>query len=163
MNIIIKKHFLLYKGYKLKCSIGKSGLTNFKKEGDLATPKGLFKLGLLYYRKDRIKLLKCKIKKKVIKKGMGWCNDSRSKKYNREIYFPFKYSAEKLYRRDRIYDIFINIKYNHSPIIKEKGSAIFLHLSNKKYKPTSGCVTILKKDFLKILPLINYSTKILIR
>ena len=163
MNIIIKKHFLLYKGYKLKCSIGKSGLTNFKKEGDLATPKGLFKLGLLYYRKDRIKSLKCKIKKKVIKKNMGWCNDSRSKKYNREIYFPFKYSAEKLYRRDRIYDIFINIKYNHSPIIKEKGSAIFLHLSNKKYKPTSGCVAILKKDFLKILPLINYSTKILIR
>ena len=163
MNIIIKKHFLLYKGYKLKCSIGKSGLTNFKKEGDLATPKGLFKLGLLYYRKDRTKLLKCKIKKRVIKKSMGWCNDSRSKKYNREIYFPFKYSAEKLFRRDRIYDIFINIKYNHSPIIKEKGSAIFLHLSDKKYKPTSGCVAILKKDFLKILPLINYSTKILIR
>ena len=163
MNIIIKKHFLLYKGYKLKCSIGKSGLTNFKKEGDLATPKGLFKLGILYYRKDRIKSLKCIIKKKVIKKDMGWCNDSRSKKYNREIYFPFKYSAEKLYRRDKIYDIFINIKYNHSPIIKEKGSAIFLHLSNKKYKPTSGCVAILKKDFLKILPLINYSTKILIR
>ena len=163
MHIIIKKHFLLYKGYKLKCSIGKSGLTNFKKEGDLATPKGLFKLGLLYYRKDRIKSLKCKIKKKVIKRSMGWCNDTRSKKYNREIYFPFKYSAEKLYRRDRIYDIFINIKYNYSPIIKEKGSAIFLHLSNKKYKPTSGCVAILKKDFLKILPLINYSTKILIR
>ena len=163
MNIIIKKHFLLYKGYKLKCSIGKSGLTNFKKEGDLATPKGLFKLGLLYYRKDRIKSLKCKIKKKIIEKSMGWCNDSRSKKYNREVYFPFKYSAEKLYRRDRIYDIFINIKYNYSPIIKEKGSAIFLHLSNKKYKPTSGCVAILKKDFLKILPLINYSTKISIR
>ena len=163
MNIIIKKHFLLYKGYKLKCSIGKSGLTNFKKEGDLATPKGLFKLGLLYYRKDRIKSLKCKIKKKVIKRSMGWCDDSKSTKYNREIYFPFKYSAEKLYRRDRIYDIFINIKYNYSPIIKEKGSAIFLHLSNKKYKPTSGCVAILKKDFLKILPLINYSTKISIR
>ena len=163
MHIIIKKHFLLYKGYKLKCSIGKSGLTNFKKEGDLATPKGLFKLGLLYYRKDRIKLLKCKIKKKARKNSMGWCNDSRSKKYNREIYFPFKYSAEKLFRRDRIYDIFINIKYNYSPIIKGKGSAIFLHLSNKKYKPTSGCVAILKKNFLKILPLINYSTKILIK
>jgi len=163
MNIIIKKHLLLYKGYKLKCSIGKSGITPSKKEGDLASPKGIFRLGFLFYRKDRIKSLKCKIKKRVIKKSMGWCNDSRSKKYNREIYFPFKYSAEKLYRRDRIYDIFINIKYNHSPIIKKKGSAIFLHLSNKKYKPTSGCVAILKKDFLKILPLINYSTKISIR
>ena len=162
MNIIIKKHLLLYKGYKLKCCIGKSGLTTRKKEGDLATPKGLFKLGLLYYRKDRIKTLKCKLKKKVIKKNMGWCDDVRSKKYNKEISFPFKYRAEKLYRIDRIYDIFINIKYNQSPIIKGKGSAIFLHLSNKKYKATKGCVAILKKDFLKILPFIDQKTKILI-
>jgi len=66
-------------------------------------------------------------------------------------------------RKDNIYDIFINIKYNHSPIIKGKGSAIFLHLSNKKYLPTSGCVALLKKDFIKILPLINNNTKISIR
>ena len=163
MNIIIKKNFLLYKGYKLKCSIGKSGVTQSKKEGDLTTPKGLFRLGLLYYRKDKIKLLKCKIKKRVIKKGMGWCNDSKSKKYNQEISFPFKYGAEKLYRKEKIYDIFINIKYNQRPIVKENGSAIFLHLSNKKYKPTSGCVAIQKKDFLKILPLINNRTKISIK
>jgi len=163
MNIIIKKHFLLYKGYKLKCSIGKSGVTQSKKEGDLTTPKGLFGLGLLYYRKDKIKLLKCKIKKRAIKKGMGWCNDSKSKKYNQEISFPFKYGAEKLYRKDKIYDIFINIKYNQFPIVKGKGSAIFLHLCSKIYKPTSGCVAIQKKDFLKILPLINNKTKISIK
>ena len=162
MNIIIKKHFLLYKGYKLKCSIGKSGIKHSKKEGDLATPKGTFKLGLLYYRKDRNKSLESKIKKRVIKKSMGWCNDIRSKKYNQEIYFPFKYGAEKLHRKDKMYDIFINIKYNHTPIVKGSGSAIFLHLTDKKYKPTNGCVAILKKDFLKILPLINKNTKILI-
>jgi len=163
MNIIIKKHFLLYKGYKLKCSIGKSGLTNSKKEGDLATPRGLYKLGFLYYRKDRIKSLKSKLRKKVIRKNMGWCNDTKSKKYNQQIYFPFKYSAEKLYRRNKAYDIFINIKYNHFPIIKGKGSAIFLHLSNKKYKATSGCIALLKRDFLKIIPLITRKTKISIR
>ena len=163
MNIIIKKHLLLYKGYKLKCSIGKSGITSTKKEGDLASPKGRFKLGTLYYRKDRIKSLKCKIKKKIIKKGMGWCDDSRSRKYNKEIYFPFKYSAEKLYRKDRTYDFFINIKYNHFPIIKGKGSAIFLHLSNKNYKATKGCIGLQKKDFLKILPFINNRTKIFIK
>ena len=160
MNIIIKKHLLLYKGYKLKCSIGKSGITNSKKEGDLASPKGIFKLGMLYYRKDRIKLLNCKKRKKIIKKNMGWCNDSRSKKYNQEIYFPFKYRAEKLYRKDNIYDIFINIKYNYLPSVKKKGSAIFLHLANSNYKPTSGCIAIAKKDFLKILPLINNETRI---
>ena len=163
MNIIIKKHFLFYKDYKLKCSIGKSGFTHSKKEGDLTTPKGLFGLGLVYYRKDRIKSVKCKIKKRIIRKNMGWCDDAKSKKYNQEISFPFNYKAEKLYRSDKIYDIFINIKYNQSPIIKGKGSAIFLHLSNKKYKPTKGCIAILKKDFLKILPLINNSTKILIK
>ena len=163
MNIQIKKHLLLYKGYKLKCSIGKSGTTNSKKEGDLATPKGTFKLGLLYYRKDRIKSLKCKIKKRVIKKGMGWCYDIRSKKYNQEIYFPFKFRAEKLYRKSKNYDIFINIKYNHFPIVKGKGSAIFLHLCDKKYKSTNGCIAVERKNFLKILPLINNKTKILIR
>ena len=163
MNIIIKKNLLLYKGYKLKCSIGKSGSTHIKKEGDCATPKGLFKLGLLYYRKDRIKSIKSFLKKRVINKNLGWCNDVRSKKYNREISFPFKHRAEKLYRKDKIYDIFINIKYNHSPIVKGKGSAIFLHLSSKKNKPTSGCVAIQKKDFLKILSSIDDNTKILIR
>ena len=163
MNIIIKNCLLLYKGYKLKCSIGKMGTTNSKKEGDLSTPKGLFKLGILYYRKDRIKLIKCKIKKKVIKKSMGWCYDTRSKKYNREISFPFRYKSEKLYRSDKVYDIFINIKYNYSPTYKGKGSAIFLHLANKKYKVTKGCIAIQKKDFLKILPLVNNNTKILIK
>ena len=160
MNIIIKKHLLLYRGYKLKCSIGKSGIANSKKEGDLATPRGVFKLGFLYYRNDRNKSLKSKLKKKVIRKNMGWCNDSKCKKYNQEIYLPSKYGTEKLYRKDKIYDILINIKYNHFPIIKGKGSAIFLHLTNIKYKPTKGCIAIAKDDFLKILPLINRNTKI---
>ena len=93
---------------------------------------------------------------------MGWCNDSRSKKYNREIKFPFKYNAERLYRSDGAYDIFINIKYNYFPVNKNKGSAIFLHVTDKKYKPTKGCVAIKKNDFLKVLNLINSKTKILI-
>ena len=160
MNIIVKKNLLIYKGYKLKCSIGKSGIKKFKKEGDLATPSGIFRLGVLYFRKDRNKYLKCKLKKKAIKKYMGWCDDIETKHYNREINFPFKYKAEKLYRRDKIYDILINIKYNQMPVVKGKGSAIFLHLTDSKYKKTKGCIALVKKDFLKVLPLINKSTKI---
>ena len=160
MNIKIKKHLLSYKGYKLKCAIGKSGIISSKKEGDLATPKGTFELGTFYYRKDNNKPLKCKIKKKIIKKKMGWCDDSRSKKYNKEINFPFKYRAEKLYRKDNIYDLCMNIKYNFWPVVKGKGSAIFLHIADRKYKPTKGCIGLSKKDFLKILPLISKKTKI---
>ena len=76
--------------------------------------------------------------------------------------FPFKYGAERFYRKDKVYDLLINIMYNQKPIIKKKGSAIFLHLTNKKYKPTKGCIAILKKDFLKILPFISKNTKICI-
>ena len=89
MIIKIKNHFLYYKGYKLKCSIGKSGITKYKKEGDLATPGGTFGLDVLYYRKDRIEPKKYKIKKRIIKKNMGWCDDSKSKNYNKEINFPY--------------------------------------------------------------------------
>ena len=160
MNIIIKKNLFIYKNFKTKCSIGKNGTNKRKFEGDLKTPKGIFKLGTLYYRKDRNKKINCKIKKKIIKKNMGWCDDSKSIKYNKEITFPFKFNAEKLYRKNKIYDLFINIKYNTNPTIKKRGSAIFLHLADKKYKPTKGCVAILKKDFLKILPMIKKDTKI---
>ena len=162
MNSKIKNHLLLYKDYKLKCSIGKSGITNKKKEGDLATPKGNFKIGILYYRKDRVKNFKCKIKKKIIKRNMGWCDDIRSNQYNREIILPFKYKAEKLYRKSKSYDLFINIKYNYKPTIKGRGSAIFLHLADTNYRPTKGCIAISKKKFLEILPFIKKETKILI-
>jgi len=163
MNIIIKNKKLSYKGYKVRCSVGKSGIKSVKKEGDLATPKGTFKLGTLYYRKDKTRSIKYNFKKKIIKKNMGWCNDVRSEKYNKEIYFPFKFSAEKLYRKDSKYDLLINILYNQNPITKNKGSAIFLHLTNFKYKPTEGCIAISKKNFLSILPLINRKTKIVIK
>ena len=93
---------------------------------------------------------------------MGWCDDVKSKFYNKEISFPFKYNAEKLYRKNNIYDLVINIKYNQKPIIKGKGSAIFLHVANKKYKSTKGCIAIKKNDFLEILPKISKKTKIII-
>ena len=160
MNIIIKKNLFIYKNFKTKCSIGKNGTNKRKFEGDLKTPKGIFKLGKLYNRKDRNININCKIKYIIFKKNMGWCDDSKSIKYNKEITFPFKFNAEKLYRKNKIYDLFINIKYNTNPTIKKRGSAIFLHLADKKYKPTKGCVAILKKDFLKILPMIKKDTKI---
>ena len=147
MNIKIKKHFLIYLGYKLKCCIGKSGISSLKKEGDLSTPKGTFGLGLLYYRKDRVKLPKCKLPKKIIKKNTGWCDDSRSKKYNREITLPSKFSAEKLYRKSKIYDLLIHIKYNHTPVIKKKGAQFFYTSLEKQINLLKGVLQFQKKTF----------------
>ena len=160
MHIIINKNYLTYNNYKAKCSIGKRGIGYKKKEGDLITPKGLYKIKFVLYRKDRIKKIMCKIKKVIIKKNMGWCNDSRSKAYNKIVKLPSNFSYEKLYRKNNIYDIILVLNYNMNPIIKNKGSAIFIHVSKKNYKKTEGCIGLKKIHLLKILEVIKKSTKV---
>ena len=93
---------------------------------------------------------------------MGWCDDPISKRYNKLIKFPFPGRAEKFFLRKRSYDLLLVMNYNRNPIIPYKGSAIFLHIADKKFSPTKGCVAIKKKDFLKILPMIRKKTKIII-
>ena len=98
----------------------------------------------------------------VIKKNIGWCDESSSRQYNKMIKFPFRLSAEKLWLKDNIYDVIIVINYNLKPIIKKKGSAIFLHIAKRNYKPTKGCVAIAKKDMILLISKINKKTKIII-
>ena len=162
MNIRLKRNYLYYLNFKIKCALGKNGITKNKQEGDLKTPKGIFKLKKVFYRRDRIKSFKSRIKKYCIKKNIGWCDDPNSKYYNREIRFPFNGTAEKLWRKDNIYDLIIVINYNLNPIIKNKGSAIFLHICKKNYAPTKGCVAINKKDMINLLVNIKINTKLII-
>ena len=162
MHLYLKNKFLYIRDYKIKCSIGKRGLTRKKTEGDLKTPRGIFNFKYILYRHDKIKNIRANIKKFKIKKNFGWCDDPKSKYYNKLISFPFKMSAEKLYLKKNIYDIILVINYNFNPVKKNKGSAIFLHVATKNFSPTKGCLAIKKKDFLKILPLINIRTKLFI-
>ena len=162
MHIKLKKNFIYFYNYKIKCSIGKNGLSSKKKEGDLTTPKGIYKFKFLLYRKDKIKKFHCRLKKIIIKKNMGWCDDSSSLNYNKLIQFPFKKGAEKLFLKKSIYDLILVINFNSNPIIKNRGSAIFLHIADKKFNPTKGCIAIKKKEFIKILPLITKKTKLII-
>ena len=160
MTITLKnKHTLQIDDFILNCSIGKKGLTTNKKEGDNATPQGIFSLGKLYYRSDRIKKVSTNLHYKIIKKNMGWCNDPKNIKYNKEVNNNKIKNSEKLFRKDYKYDLFIVINYNSNPVIKNKGSAIFLHLT-KNYKPTAGCIAIKKNDFFKLIKTINNKTKI---
>ena len=157
--IIIEKDTLLYDEFKFKCSIGKNGKTSKKIEGDNKTPKGFYALGPLYYRKDRLPKLSTKLKKIEIMKNFGWCDDVKSKLYNKPIKTNINVRHEKLYRNDKKYDLLIPIEYNSKKTKKNKGSAIFLHLTSN-YKKTQGCVAIKEKDMLILLNLINKKTKI---
>ena len=160
MHILINKKNLIYNNYKAKCALGKRGIGNKKKEGDLITPKGKYKIKYILYRKDRIKKIQSKIKKIIIKKNMGWCDDPRSKRYNKIIKLPTKYSFEKLYKIENIYDIILVLNFNMNPTIKNKGSAIFIHVAKKNYKGTKGCVAISKISLLKIIKELKNNTKV---
>ena len=161
MTIFIKnKHTLQIDEFKFKCCIGKKGSTSKKKEGDKRTPRGLFEIENLYFRKDRNKKPLTSLKCIKIKKNMGWCNDIRfPNKYNKLIKITKKIKYEKLKRRDYKYDLLIPIKYNFKKTVIGLGSCIFIHLT-KDYKPTAGCVALKKKDFLIMLKLIKKNSRI---
>ena len=89
---------------------------------------------------------------------MGWCDDPKSKKYNKLIYFPFKHSAEKLYRRENIYDIILVLNFNMNPVKKNKGSAIFIHIAKKGFQPTQGCIALNKSEMIKLVKSIKKNT-----
>ena len=152
------KNTIIIDEFNLKCCIGKNGLKSNKKEGDYSTPKGLFVLKKLYFRRDRVDIPKSKIDKKIIKKNMAWCDDPNHKKYNEEIKVHNKKLNENLYRKDNKYDYIISISHNEKKI-PNKGSAIFIHLTNN-YKPTAGCIALKKKDFEILIKLIDKKTKI---
>ena len=161
MTIFLKnKHTLQIDDFYFKCSIGKRGTTRSKSEGDLRTPKGIFKIQYLYYRKDRLRKPDTSLKCIKITKDRGWCDDVNfPKKYNKLIKIPNHIKHEKLFRKDHKYDLFIPIKYNFKNPKVGLGSCIFIHLTNN-YNPTAGCVALKKKDFLIMLKLINKNTKV---
>jgi len=162
MIIINKSGYLKYKDLKFRCALGKSGIGKKKIEGDNITPRGAFNIVKIYYRSDRIKKLSSKFKLIKITKKMGWCDDPKSKKYNCLIFLPYQYTHEKLYRKDNIYDLILVLNYNMKPAIKNKGSAIFIHITRKNYKKTKGCIAIGKNDLIFLTQIIGKNTKVLI-
>ena len=162
MHILINKKYLTYNQFKVKCAVGKRGVNLKRKEGDFITPIGLYKIKYILYRKDRIKKIPSKLRKIRIKKNMGWCDDPKSKRYNKLVNLPFSYGYEQLFKKENIYDIILVLNYNMRPIKKNKGSAIFIHVSKKNFKKTEGCVAIQKRDLLKIVKEIKKNTKVMI-
>ena len=153
------KDTLIVDQFLFKCCVGKNGINKKRKEGDKITPRGIYSLGKLYYRSDRVKKPLTKLSTKKITKDMGWCDDPNNIFYNKEIKINNKIKCEKLFRKDNSYDYLIVINYNRKNILPGKGSAIFIHLT-KNYKRTAGCIALKKKDFEIVLKLIDKKTKI---
>ena len=143
--------------FQFRCAIGKNKLKKNKVEGDFSTPVGKHKLLNLYYRKDKIKNFETKLNKIFITKNLGWCDDVRSKFYNKPIIINKNIKHEKMFRQDTKYDLVIILDYNFKKPIPDKGSAIFIHITNN-YKPTAGCIALNEKDLLILLKIISKNT-----
>ncbi len=160
MIIVKKSGYLKYNNSKFRCALGEAGIGRKLKEGDKITPEGIFKIIKVYYRPDRIKKIITNFKTVKIKKNMGWCDDSKSLAYNRQIKLPSKFTHEKLYRRDNIYNLIAVLNYNMNPTVKRNGSAIFIHIAKKNYRPTAGCIALKRGDLIKLLKKIKKNTRI---
>jgi L,D-peptidoglycan transpeptidase YkuD (ErfK/YbiS/YcfS/YnhG family) len=160
MIIVKKSGYLKYKRLKFRCALGKAGISKKIIEGDNITPKGIFKIIKIYYRPDKIKKITTLIKTIKIKKNMGWCDDPRSRFYNKQIKLPSKLSHEKLYRSDNLYDLIAVLNYNTKPIIKNKGSAIFIHIAKKNFSKTKGCIAVKKEDLIYLLSKIKRNSQV---
>ena len=158
--IIVKKNTLIYNDKSFQCAIGKNGTIEKKIEGDGCTPLGTYLIKKVFYRRDRVNLPNISFPTTALESNFGWCDDINSNEYNKLIKFPFKESAERLFRSDNIYDIVCVLNYNLDPIVKNKGSAIFLHIARDDYSGTQGCVAISEKNLVLLLTMININTEL---
>jgi L,D-peptidoglycan transpeptidase YkuD (ErfK/YbiS/YcfS/YnhG family) len=146
----------------MPCALGRTGCSTRKREGDGATPRGIWHVREAFYRADRIPRPATPLRLRAIKRDDGWCDAARDANYNRQITHPYGASAERLWREDGLYDIIVVLGYNDGPRIKGLGSAIFLHCARPGFTPTQGCVAVARADLIRLLPWLTTKTSIVI-
>ena len=144
---------LRWSGREVRCALGRSGVTpaDSKREGDGASPLGVWPMRQLLWRPDRIAAPATRLPAVELIREAGWCDDPADPFYNRPVLTPYPASHEALWREDHVYDLIVELGYNDDPAIPGKGSAIFLHVAWPDYSPTDGCVACAQDDLLALL------------
>lgn len=132
------------------CAIGRGGLRRDKREGDGATPVGRYALLRVYWRPDRLARPRAALPTQPIGPWLGWSDDPRDGGYNRPCRLPHPFSAERMRRGDRLYDVVVATSHNAEGR-PGAGSAIFLHLRKRPGARTAGCLGFRRADLLWLL------------
>lgn len=148
---------------RYRCAIGHGGIRTNKKEGDGATPAGVWPIRSVLYRADRVRLPKLAFDVREIASDDGWCDAAADPMYNRPVKLPYAASAEKLWRDDGIYDVVVVLGYNDKPVVPERGSAIFMHIARPNYTSTLGCIAFARENLLEILSRATPATRVIVR
>ncbi len=146
----------------LPVALGRGGIKANKREGDGATPRGIFRLRRLWWRGDRHPRPATALTARRIGPGDGWCEDPSDRHYNQRINVPSGSPADRLARTDHLYDFIVELDHNTRPRVKGRGSAVFIHAARPHFAPTAGCVA-LKIDTLRhLLARLGPRTKIVV-
>lgn len=157
MRIVVSADgWLAWPGGRVRCALGRSGISARKREGDGATPAGVFPLREVYFRPDRLDPPPTDLPVCALDPGDGWCDDPGDAAYNRHVCLPYAARHERLWREDALYDLLMVIGYNDDPVLAGAGSAIFLHVARIEvgksgYAATEGCVALALPDLQDLL------------
>jgi L,D-peptidoglycan transpeptidase YkuD (ErfK/YbiS/YcfS/YnhG family) len=152
MDLVVDRSgFAAWSAWRMRCALGRGGISTQKREGDGATPVGTFAMRRLLYRPDRGGLPHTALPAIPIAPNDGWCDSPGDRAYNRPVHLPYPASAEQLWREDHLYDLLVILGYNDDPVVPGQGSAIFLHLAMPNFAPTEGCVALSRDDLLTVL------------
>jgi len=140
-------------GREARCALGRGGVAapGLKREGDGATPAGVWPLRRLFYRPDRMAAPATALAITALKTSDGWCDAPSDGAYNTAVTLPYPVSAEHLWLEDEVYDLIVPLGYNDAPVVPGLGSAIFLHVARPDYSHTAGCVALHEADLLEFL------------
>ena len=138
-------------GFAAACTLGAPGIRVDKREGDGATPAGVFPLRRVLWRADRLARPATRLPCAAIGPQDGWCDWPADPLYNRQVRLPYPARHERLWRDDSLYDIVVVLGHNDDPVRPGAGSAVFMHLARADGGPTAGCVGLTRVDLLALL------------
>ena len=145
-----------------RCALGRSGRGVNKREGDGATPCGVWQLEHVLYRPDRGLPPRTRLPVRALRPSDGWCDAPADRNYNRWVRLPYPASTEALWRADDVYDLIVVLSHNRRPRRQGCGSAIFLHLARPGYPPTQGCIALSSRDLRRVLALASVGSRLII-
>lgn len=159
-DLVVSPTGLRFSGRHFPCTVGRGGVTDRKKEGDGATPRGIHRIVGMLYRPDRMTVPS----KWAVPIGLGdlWCDDPDHKDYNLMVQAPFSASHETLRRTDPMYDLILITDWNWPYAVKNRGSAIFIHQWRRPLRPTAGCIGLDRLDLRWIARKITPTSRLIV-
>ena len=138
---------------RARSALGKGGVKPAadKREGDGASPLGVWPIRRVLYRPDRGSQPKTAFPVTPIAPDDGWSDAPDDEAYNRPVKLPHAHSAEAMWRDDEVYDLVVVLGHNDDPPVPGMGSCIFLHLARPDYGATEGCVAVSRADLETLL------------